>query len=225
MQEFWLYFNIGRNHIADLEGYDHIIFVAALCLRYTFKDWKKLLILITAFTVGHSITLALSTMNVINISEKWVEFLIPVTIMATAVANVYQKEVVNQPKFPLIYFFTLFFGLIHGLGFSYKLKAIATPGQGIVSQLLAFNLGVEVGQLLLVAAILIISFIVVGLIKVNKRIYIAIVSSAIFIMALYLAIERWPFREEEEEDDVKIKKTELPMIITQQNNSAIYLLS
>jgi hypothetical protein len=222
MQEFWLYFDIGRKHIADLEGYDHIIFVAALCLRYTFKDWKKLLILITAFTIGHSITLALSTLNFINISTKWVEFLIPVTIMLTAVANVYQKEVANQPKFPLIYFFTLFFGLIHGLGFSNVLKAMLGTDHNIVTQLLAFNLGLELGQLLLVAAVLIITFIVVGLIKLNKRIYIAIASSAIFIMALYLAIERWPLKEEEEEDDVKIKKTELPMVINQQNNSATY---
>jgi len=222
MQEFWLYFDIGRKHIADLEGYDHIIFVAALCLRYTFKDWKKLLILITAFTIGHSITLALSTLNFINISTKWVEFLIPVTIMLTAVANVYQKEVANQPKFPLIYFFTLFFGLIHGLGFSNVLKAMLGTDHNIVTQLLAFNLGLELGQLLLVAAVLIITFIVVGLIKLNKRIYIAIASSAIFIMALYLAIERWPLKEEEEEDDVKIKKTALPMVINQQNNSATY---
>ena len=225
MQEFWLYFDIGRKHIADLEGYDHIIFVAALCLRYSFKDWRKLLILITAFTIGHSITLALSTFNIVNISEKWIEFLIPVTIMITAVANVYQKEVVNQPKIPLIYFFTLFFGLIHGLGFSYKLKAMAGHGHNIVSQLLAFNLGVEVGQLLLVVVLLTITFVIVGLIKLNKRIYISLVSSVIFIIALYMAIERWPLKEEEEEDDVKIKTKELPIVINHPENSAIYHLS
>ncbi len=225
MQEFWLYFDIGRKHIADLEGYDHIIFVAALCLRYTFKDWKKLLILITAFTIGHSITLALSTLNIVNISTKWVEFLIPVTIMLTAVANVYQKEVIDQPKFPLIYFFTLFFGLIHGLGFSNVLKSMLGTDHNIVPQLLAFNLGLELGQLLIVAAVLIITFIVVGLIKLNKRIYISLASSAIFIMALWMAIERWPLKEEEEEDDVKIRKTELPLVINHQNKSATYHLS
>jgi hypothetical protein len=225
MQEFWLYFDIGRKHIADLEGYDHILFVAALCLRYTYKDWKKLLILITAFTIGHSITLALSTLNFVNVSTKWVEFLIPVTIMLTAVANVYQKEVANQPKFPLIYFFTLFFGLIHGLGFSNVLKSMLGRDHNIVPQLLAFNLGLELGQLLIVAAVLIFTFIVVGLIKLNKRIYISLVSSAIFIMALWMAIERWPLKEEEEEDDVKIKKTELPMVINHQKNSTTYLLS
>jgi hypothetical protein len=114
MQDFWLYFTLGREHIADLSGYDHILFVAALCLGYLPRDWKKILVLVTAFTVGHSITLALSVLNIIEVSSKWIEFLIPVTIVITALACTYRKPGNNQKMSP-VYLLTVVFGLIHGL--------------------------------------------------------------------------------------------------------------
>lgn len=91
MQDFWLYFQLGREHIADLSGYDHILFVAALCLQYVAVDWKRILVLVTAFTIGHSVTLALSALKYVHVSMEWIEFLIPVTIVVTALANVFQK--------------------------------------------------------------------------------------------------------------------------------------
>lgn len=199
MQEFWLYFDIGRKHIADLSGYDHILFVAALCFRYTFADWKKILILVTAFTIGHSITLALSALNYINVSSDWIEFLIPVTIVITALSNVWQKEVVAKTKFPLIYFLALFFGLIHGLGFSNYLKALLGKDENIIMQLLAFNLGLEIGQLLIVLAILVLAFICLQVFKMNRREYIVLFSGAVFGIALIMALERWPSGAKKEE--------------------------
>jgi len=192
MQDFWLYFELGRDHIADWKGYDHILFITALCLRYVFKDWKKVLVLVTAFTIGHSITLALSVLNYVNISVKWVEFLIPVTIFITALSNVWQKEFQFKTKFPLIYFFALFFGLIHGLGFSTYLKSLLGKETNIVGELLAFNLGLEFGQILIVAVVLAISWICITLLKFSRREYLLFLSGAIFGLALMMAIERFP---------------------------------
>ena len=192
MQDFWLYFQLGRDHIADWKGYDHILFVTALCLRYLLKDWKKVLVLVTAFTIGHSITLTLSVLNYINISVKWVEFLIPVTIFITALSNVWQKEFQFKTKFPLIYFFALFFGLIHGLGFSAYLKSLLGKETNIVGELLAFNLGLGFGQILIVAVVLAVSWICVTLLKFSRREYLLFLSGAIFGLALMMAIERFP---------------------------------
>ena len=192
MQDFWLYFQIGREHILDWQGYDHILFVTALCLRYLIKDWKKVLVLVTAFTIGHSITLALSVFNVINIPTNWTEFLIPVTIMITALSNVVQPVTEQKSKFPLVYFYALFFGLIHGLGFSSYLKSLLGKDENVVGQLLAFNIGLEAGQLLIVAAAMFISWLLVSLIKVPRRLYIILASVAIFVIATILAIKRFP---------------------------------
>ncbi len=193
MIDFGLFFQMGYEHIADLNGIDHILFVAALCIRYQFADWKKLLWLVTAFTLGHSITLALSVFNIVNYSVNWIEFLIPVTIIITAISNVFVKKFVYKAKFPLIYFFAAFFGLIHGLGFSNYLKSLLSKEGNIVPELLAFNLGLEAGQLVIVLAILIISLIFVQLFKINRREYLLYISGGIFAIALQMALERLPF--------------------------------
>jgi len=192
MNDFGLYFQIGFEHIANLRGVDHILFIVALCIRYQFSDWRKLLILVTSFTIGHSITLALSVFNLINYSMSWIEFFIPVTIVITAFSNVFVKKFVFKSKFPLIYFLALFFGLIHGLGFSNYLKSLLGKGETIVWQLLAFNIGLEVGQLLIVLVILFITLIFVSLFKVNRREYLLYISAAVFAMALEMAFERFP---------------------------------
>lgn len=192
MQDFWLYFQLGREHIADWQGYDHILFVTALCLRYLLKDWKKVLILVTAFTIGHSITLALSVFNVINIPSTWIEFLIPVTIVITALSNVLKADTEPKGKFPLVYFYALFFGLIHGLGFSNYLKSLLGKSSSIVSELLAFNLGLEAGQLIIVAVVLLVSWLFVSTFKVPRREYIVFMSGAVFGIAFIMAIERFP---------------------------------
>lgn len=191
MHEFWMYTQIGFNHIANLSGMDHIFFVAALCIRYQFSDWKKWLILITAFTIGHSITLVLSVFNYLDFSTNWIEFLIPVTILITSISNMFVKKFSFNTRFPVIYFFALFFGLIHGLGFSFYLKSLLGMQQNIAPALLAFNLGLEIGQILIVMAILVISFIFVTLLKAPRRDFILIVSGGILALSLQMAIERY----------------------------------
>jgi hypothetical protein len=191
MHEFWRYTQIGFNHIANLSGMDHILFVAALCIRYQLSDWKKWLILVTAFTIGHSVTLVLSVFNYLDFSTNWIEFLIPVTILITSISNMFVKKFSFNTKFPVIYFFALFFGLVHGLGFSFYLKSLLGMQQNIAPALLAFNLGLEIGQILIVMAILVISFIFVTLLKAPRRDIILIVSGGILALSLQMAIERY----------------------------------
>lgn len=192
MNDFSLYFNLGWKHIADLKGIDHILFVAALCLRYHFADWRKWLILVTAFTIGHSITLALSVINLVRYSPAWIEFLIPVTIVITAFTNLFVRKFSFKSRYPFIYFLALFFGLIHGLGFSSYLKSILGRDESIFIQLLAFNIGLEIGQLLIVLMILLVSLIFVTFFKFNRREYLLFISGGILALALQMAIERYP---------------------------------
>jgi hypothetical protein len=191
MHEFWMYTQIGFDHIANLSGMDHILFVAALCIRYQLSDWKKWLILVTSFTIGHSVTLVLSVFNYLDFSTNWIEFLIPVTILITAISNMFVKQFSFNSKFPVIYFFALFFGLIHGLGFSFYLKSLLGLQQNIAPALLAFNVWLEIGQILIVMAILVISFIFVTLLKAPRRDFILIVSGGILTLSLQMAIERY----------------------------------
>jgi len=192
---FGIYFEEGRRHILDWQnGYDHILFVLALCAVYVLSDWKRILILVTAFTVGHSITLALATLNVIKVSTAWVEFLIPVTICATAVSNLFKKEEIlaAHPSIHTNYLLALFFGLIHGLGFASSLKSLLGRQGSIVTPLFAFNVGLEVGQIIIVGGFLAVSFIAVSLAGVNRRDWKMIISSAVMGIALMLMKDRIP---------------------------------
>jgi hypothetical protein len=193
MNDFSLYLEVGFQHIANLQGMDHILFIAALCLRYQFADWKKVLILVTAFTIGHSLTLALSVLDIITVSTNWVELLIPVTIFLTAISNLAVKKFTFQTRFPLIYFLALFFGCIHGLGFSNYLKSLLGTSEQIVPRLLAFNLGLEAGQLAIVFILLIISLTAVYVFRFSRREYILYFSGAIGALALEMAIQRANF--------------------------------
>ena len=191
MQDFPLYFQLGWQHILDWQGYDHILFVIALCGTYTFTDWKKVLILVTAFTLGHSLTLALSIFKVISVNTPLIEFLIPVTILITAISNIWSKR--QKPKGQRFkYTIALFFGLIHGLGFSNYLRSLLGKSSSITTELFAFNLGLEFGQLIIVAGVLILSFILIWIVKIKRWDYNFFLSSAIFGISFVMAAERLP---------------------------------
>jgi len=187
---FQLYLELGLEHIADLQGYDHILFVAMLCAVYTFKEWKKVLILVTAFTIGHSLTLALATLNIIRVSNAWVEFLIPVTIFITAVGNMVSGKPGNAST-RLKYAMALFFGLIHGLGFSNYLRSLLGTHDSILFPLLAFNIGVELGQILIVLCILTLTTLILFF-KLKQRDWILVLAGAGAGIALTLMVERLP---------------------------------
>ncbi|SHN77658.1 HupE/UreJ family protein [Chitinophaga sp. CF418] len=190
MNEFVMYFQMGWQHIVDWGGMDHILFIAALCAVYLLEDWRKVLVLVTAFTIGHSITLALSVTNVVYIKSSVIEFLIPVTIAITAFSNVIRKQTVPG-KLQINYFFAGFFGLIHGMGFSGYLKSLLGTQTNIVRPLLAFNLGLEFGQVLIVTGVLLLAAIVVNIRRVKRRDWNLFLSSAIFGVAFMMAAERY----------------------------------
>lgn len=192
MSDFQLYFDLGREHILDyVNGYDHILFVVALCALYMINDWPKVLILVTAFTIGHSITLALSTLNIIKVNTALIEFLIPLTIFITAGSNIFKdEENLGGRKIQLNYFYALCFGLIHGMGFSSYLKSILGRNRSIVKQLFAFNVGLELGQIIIVVVFLMLSFIAVKVFTVDRRDWKIVISSMIAGMALILMKEK-----------------------------------
>jgi hypothetical protein len=193
MSQFELYFKLGRDHILDYaNGYDHILFVIALCAIYHLRDWRHVLVLVTAFTIGHSITLALATLSIVNVNQKLIEFLIPVTIFITAASNLFKKEETFSGRpIQLNYLYAGCFGLIHGLGFSNYLKTILGRDENIISQLFAFNLGLEFGQIIIVVLFLVTSFIVVDFLGVNRRDWKLVISSAIAGIALMLVKQNY----------------------------------
>lgn len=181
-----MYLKLGFQHIIDINGYDHIVFVLVLCAGYTLKQFSKVLILITAFTIGHSITLALSTLKLVSIPSSIIEFLIPATIMVTAISNVLPLKSSNNR---FVYIITLFFGLIHGLGFSNYLKELLGRESNIVTPLLAFNIGLELGQILVLAIYFVVLFISVNLFKLRHDFWRIFVSGAAFGISLILLLE------------------------------------
>lgn len=194
MSIFELYLKLGIDHIADLEGYDHILFIIALTIVYPFKAWKKLLILITAFTIGHSLTLLLATLNIIKIPTDLIEFLIPVTIFITAFGNTLQKSdkfYTTSHRFK--YGAALFFGLIHGMGFSNYLRSLLSEEENLWLPLLSFNMGIELGQILIVLVIMGLTVLFVELMGAKRREWNLIFSGAAMGVSLILAMERIPW--------------------------------
>jgi len=193
MQDFPLYFELGWQHILDWKGYDHILFVMVLCGTYSLVEWRKVLILVTAFTIGHSITLALSVLKIITVNTNLIEFLIPVTILVTAGTNIVSgKSSKRKGGIPLKYVLTLFFGLIHGMGFSNYLNSLLGKSTNIVAELFAFNIGLEFGQIVIVIGILLISSVLINVFRVKKWDWSFFLSSAIFGISFIMAAERWP---------------------------------
>ncbi len=192
MNAFTFYFPIGWEHIISVDALDHQLFIIALAALYTWSDWKKVLILVTAFTIGHSVTLLLSVLDWIRLDSKWVEFLIPLTIMITAGLNLFQH---NQKQITSIrtYGLALFFGFIHGMGFANSIRFMLAQDQEIGWGLFGFNVGLEVGQVLVVVLILSINQFVTFIVKLPTKKWNYIVSSLVLGIAFGIAINRYPF--------------------------------
>ncbi|HYG37978.1 MAG TPA: HupE/UreJ family protein [Cytophagales bacterium] len=188
MNQFITYFLLGVEHILDLNGVDHILFVIALCTLYSFSQWKRLLILTTAFTLGHSLTLALSVLDFVTFDPSVIETLIPITILITAITNIFTYWQNKIENLRINYFYAASFGLIHGLGFSNYLKGLLGKDFEIFNQLLAFNLGLEVGQIVIVALFLVLGFLFLNILKINQKVWVVAVSSIVAIKSLHLII-------------------------------------
>lgn len=187
MSEFQTYLVLGFEHIADLAGYDHILFICALCAVFQPSDWKKVLIQITAFTIGHSITLMLSVTNTFTINSKYIEILIPITILSTAIANFWNNSSLLSWK---NYSMTIFFGFIHGMGFSYLLKMLLGKTSDMFIPLLAFNLGIEIGQIGIVSIFMFVTLFIsfIGLSHQKWKISISLLC---ILMSFFLLWQRF----------------------------------
>ncbi|WP_264553270.1 HupE/UreJ family protein [Flavobacterium sp. N2038] len=191
MSEFWIYFQIGLKHVLDINAYDHVLFLIALTVPYTFKDWKRILLLVSVFTIGHTVALILSVFGIIAVKVNLVEFLIPITILITALYHLFTAgKATKNDGVNLIFFVTLFFGIIHGLGFSNYFKTIL--GGSASSKLIPlgeFALGIEAAQLVVVFVVLVLSYIVQTVFRFSKRDWVLVMSAFIVGVVIPMIIE------------------------------------
>lgn len=189
MDDFIFYIKIGLHHVLDWKAYDHILFLIVLTVFYSFKDWKKTVWVITAFTIGHTLSLTLSAFNIFYVKMDIIEFLIPLTILITAVYNI---VTIKKPQKSINFtaFFALIFGLIHGFGFSNYFKILIDDTDDKLFPLIEFAIGIEIAQLIIVFCILFLSFIVLNIFKRTKRDWVLVVSSIIIGIVIPMLIER-----------------------------------
>jgi hypothetical protein len=193
MSTFQMYLQLGIEHITDLKGYDHLLFLITLMAVYQIKQWKKILILVTAFTLGHTTSLIIASFDLISIPSKWIEFLIPATICLTALINIFQMKTDTSKGHHIYkYVMSLGFGLIHGLGFSNYLRSLILNEDSMAGPLFSFNLGIEAGQLIIVSAFLILSIISLEIFKVKLREWNLVFSGAGLGISILLMLERFP---------------------------------
>lgn len=191
MNDFRFYFGLGWQHIITIEALDHILFIAALAAIYMLKDWRQVLLLVTAFTIGHTVTLVLSTKEWVVAADSLVEFLIPCTIVVTAISNLFQTRFTPR-SIRINYALALFFGLIHGLAFANTLRMILATDQSFALSMFSFSVGLECGQILVVLLLLLLSQFFIGLLKIDRRHWVIFLSAAVFSIALEMALQRWP---------------------------------
>jgi len=194
MQEFLFYTKLGLEHVLDFSAYDHILFLAALALPFTFKNWKNVLLLATIFTVAHCTSLVLSVYEVVVFDVSFIEFLIPVTIFITAVFNLFYMLAIKKEQSILLHIIaTAFFGLIHGFGFSNYFKMLLSGEEEKISPLVGFALGIELSQLIIVLTVLILALILQGKLKIKQQHFVIVGSIAIVLITIPMLINTFPW--------------------------------
>lgn len=194
MHEFWFYIKIGFQHVLDLSAYDHILFLVALALPFTFKSWKKVVLLATIFTVAHCVSLYLSAFNILVMDVSLIEFLIPVTILLTALFNInYAKASIQDKSIALHVFATAFFGLIHGFGFSNHFKMLMAGQENKIASLLGFATGIEISQVCIVMISLCLAYLLQKQFKVKHSPYLLIGSILIILITIPMLINTFPW--------------------------------
>jgi len=190
LDSFLSYMQYGMYHVLNVNAYDHILFLIVLTVPYLFKDWKRVLFLVTIFVLGHSVSLAFATYGVITVSNKWIEFLIPMTILIIALVNVFTagKKTQNE-KVGMLFFITLFYGLIHGLGFVNAFEATIGKSQSKLISLLEISLGIEIGQLIVVFIILFLGFLSQTLFRFSKRDWVMVISAIVVGLLIPMLIK------------------------------------
>ncbi len=191
MSDFILYLKLGLFHVLDWSATDHLLFLVVLTLPFTVRAWKHLLWLVTLFTIGHTLSLILAAYGFVSVSSRWVEFLIPLTIMIAALSNIISGGHHQNRNYGLVW--ALLFGLIHGFGFASYFKLIAASHHNKLLSLLEFAVGVELAQLIIVTLVLLLGAIVIGLFRVSKRDWVMVGSAIVFGLVIPMVLERNPF--------------------------------
>ena len=194
MQEFWFYIQLGLHHVLDVNAYDHILFLSALALPFTFKSWKNVLLLATVFTITHCLALVLSVYEIMLVEASWIEFLIPVTILCTAIYNLIDKEVQKGTK--TIWFHALatgFFGLIHGFGFSNYFKMMIMGTEEKLGPLFGFAAGIEMSQVIIVLLVLVLAYVIQTMFQIKQSLFVIVGSILIMLITLPLLYQTFPF--------------------------------
>ena len=187
MEDFWFYTNYGVHHVLDINGYDHVLFLIVLAIPYLFKDWKRTLLLVSVFTIGHTLSLLLASYDVISIKAELVEFLIPVTIFTAAIYNVFQSE--KKPRnLAILFISTLFFGFIHGVGFAREFTMLIGKAEQKILPLLEFALGIEVAQLIVVFLVLFVGFLCQTVFRISKRDWIMVISAIVIGLVIPMLV-------------------------------------
>ncbi len=200
MTTFTVYLRLGFEHLLDLQGYDHILFLAALCAAYSLTQWRELLVLVTAFTIGHSVSLALATLRLVRVDTGLIEFLIPVTIVATALVNVARlrrrerrDQKAARSARHIRYALALAFGVIHGLGFSSFLRLVLGEERNLLLPLLSFNIGLELAQIVVAGAVLVLALVATRGLSLSPKAWNAVVSTLAGALAAWMAVQRLPW--------------------------------
>ena len=191
MSEFWIYFQIGLKHVLDIHAYDHVLFLIALAVPFSFADWKRVVLLVTLFTIGHTMALMLSVFEIVTIKVNVVELLIPITILITALFNLFTAGKSNKKEsINLVFFITLFFGIIHGLGFSNYFKSIlGGSSSSKILPLSEFALGIEAAQIVVVFVVLVLSYIVQTVFRFSKRDWTLVMSAFVIGVVIPMIVE------------------------------------
>lgn len=186
MADFWLYLRLGFEHITDVAAYDHMLFLVALTASYSWFRWKAIAVIVTAFTIGHSVTLALSVTDVFTLPAEIIEFLIPLTILLTSLYSLFTIKKVGSGNPSIHYPLAIVFGFIHGMGFSNYLKSLLGKEESVFWPLLSFNIGIEVGQILFVAILLAISTLIVRFTQIKFKHWALFLTVISLLLSLYL---------------------------------------
>ncbi|QIE59714.1 HupE/UreJ family protein [Rasiella rasia] len=192
MSDFWFYIKLGLEHVLDWNAYDHTLFIIALCASHTVKTWRRMVLLVTFFTLGHSVSLALAVYKVVAVPSDWVEFLIPVTILATAlvsIINAFRKRLSNAGLYFTI--LTFFFGMVHGFGFAGYFNMINEGA--IFVHLLEFALGIEIAQVIIASFVVMLGYVAQELLKLKRQYWVVTLSAVVLILAIPMLMENWIF--------------------------------
>lgn len=194
LDAFLINVKYGINHVLDLNAYDHILFLIVLTVPYLFKDWKRVFLLVTMFTLGHTISLFLAVYGKVSVSSSIIEFLIPVTIFIVAIFNVFTSgKGAQKEKIGILFFSTLFFGLVHGLGFASEFRMYIGKASSKLIPLLEFALGIEIAQIIIVFLVLFLGYVFQTVFRFNKRDWVMVISAVVVGLVIPMLLNNYPF--------------------------------